>query len=233
MAIELFQSSWFSMLAWGISIIFFTIVAGLATYLIKLAQLYDTTVIMLTKKGGGYVASIQKGGVFTDPLSKKTSFKIRGSRATMKPDSVPYLYTDKGKKIVFIANKGVKSHVFIEPSLTQKLVAKFKRAELEPHSMVTKKGFIEPRISGYDTLQLTCGIEDLTWAQREFERNVKTYGMSSIRELLPYLIWALSVMGTIVLIYILIQKFDVLANVSAQLAEAAKAIRDAKGGTVI
>ena len=67
------------------------------------------------------------------------------------------------------------------------------------------------------------------WMCTMFDKAHSIYKKESVWDkLIPILIWALPMMFIMIILYLLFQKFDVLSAVSANLAEAATALREFK-----
>lgn len=106
-----------------------------------------------------------------------------------------------GKKIVFLEQKDVKSYVFMDYEIAKK------------------------------EIKLTCTQEDLSWAINSYGDFVRTFKNNTLREVLSFALVALAVVTVIILIAMLIKKFDVLLTISETLKETAIALR--AGGTTI
>lgn len=213
------------------------IVIGGLVYLKKLNKQYDTFAIKLFKQNGSLMGSVEQAGIYKMPMVNTIVFKLRKSKVTLKPDKVPYIMLDNGKKLVFLAKTGVQSYVYGEPSLIKKVISKVtgKEAELKQTGS-TDLGFIEPDIEGYENIKITVREEDLDHAKREYVRHTRTYMTNTWKELLPYFIWGITVIGCICLIALLLKDIKVLKDVAISLSEAAKELARANAinaGTII
>lgn len=193
------------------TIIFSLLAIAGVWFWLKVAKQFNAFCLIFDKQPNGTIIVKQdKGGVFRDPLTNKVSFKLQKGKTTLKPQTegekgiwFPYTLSQKGKVVVFLRKTGAKSYVFLDIQLKDK------------------------------DLKLTVTDEDLEWAIREYHRSTKTYGASSWKELLPYAMWALVVVGTIVLIALVLKEFDTIGLATKELARAAEALRQASTGTTI
>jgi len=82
-------------------------------------------------------------------------------------------------------------------------------------------------------IKAEVGEEDVNWAVVDYERQKSVFGSDRLLQFLPII--SLAVVGVIILIMIImvLKKFDVLQDVAATLKDTAIILRDARSGTTV
>lgn len=145
-----------------------------------------------------------KAGIYVDAKTKNKRFFLKKSNVGLDPDNVPYIKNEKGQKVVFLKRTGLKNFQFI-----------------------SWENFFE------EVSSITVGEEDVNWAINAYERQKALFGTTLLMKLLPYL--ALIIMGVFILgmIAVLLQKFEILADIAEHLASASASIAQAESGTTV
>lgn len=184
---------------------------GLTWWWTKVLKQFNAHVMIFERQPNGTViVSNDRGGIFRDPIQQTVSFKLKRAATVLRPQAegtdgiwFPYHLSKRGKVQVYLLKTGAKSYIFLDTKITDK------------------------------KLKLTVTDEDVEWAIRQYHRSINIYGGRDWRELLPYAMWGLVVVGTIVLIALILKKFDVLADVAREFAIATDYLRQASSGTTI
>lgn len=92
--------------------------------------------------------------------------------------------------------------------------------------------FVKPRIRD-EKVFLEVGEEDVNWAVNSYERQKKVFGTNALLQYLPFI--ALGFVSMIILIVFIyfFRQFGVLKDVAIALQNAAEALAQASGGTVV
>ncbi len=152
----------------------------------------------------GFKIFKDKGGYFRKKDGYE-EFRLLKDKVAIKPPALNYLYpTPKGNKIYF-RKFGPKEYV---PVLLGDIMTK--------DNPGTVLNFV-----GEDQ-------DVINWSILQMLRNSKAFGkLNWIEKYGGYLIFGLAVVGCIVLIYLILQKFDVLQNVASSFATAANRLASA------
>lgn len=146
-----------------------------------------------------------KGGVFTNKKTNMKRFYLQNQRVGLNPDNIPFIFGKKGQKIVTLWQTGIKSFRYVNPT-----------------------------VSDNPGLKFNVGEEDVNWALVAFNEWVNRFKVSSFLQQYGHMIlWAVTVMGTLFLLFFVMEKFDVLASVANSLNEAAQAMKQASVGTIV
>ena len=86
--------------------------------------------------------------------------------------------------------------------------------------------YIKPYV-GNPGLHLNYGEVDVNWGTNTYERVKKSLMKAGFMQYLPYLIWAITVIGMLILFVNLFKQMGTFATVSQATREAAEALRDA------
>jgi len=208
------------------------IIIGGLLYMLKLNKQFNSYAVTIKElEDGNLIGSVEKAGIYKDPLNRSVTFKLKSSKINMNPNNLTYIPMENGGKLVFLGNAGVRNKVYLQPKLLNTMKAMFTRKPVILEESETDLGIIKPNLVGMKNLSLTVTEEDLEWAKREFVRHTKTFSGMSWADIMPYLLWALVVIGTIILFGLLLQKFEVLEKIANTMLEIAKA--NANQGTII
>lgn len=196
---------------WGGTILIVVLVLGGIWWYKKIQKQYDCTCIVYDKQPNGtIICSTDIGGVFRDPMSDTVSFRLKKNNTVMTTKGkgintywFPYIITSTGKKLVSLLKTGVKSFRFIEVDLKT------------------------------NSVYMTITDEDLEWARTDFNRNAKLYGTSTWKELLPYVMFIVCAIMIIVMLSVVVKKFDVLVELSNNLNVLAETVRQTTTGTTV
>lgn len=142
-------------------------------------------------------------GIFYDHPTKSKLLYLRKAKTAMNPDNIPYFYRGN-KKVIYFLKTGLKNYHFLNPKIK------------------------------YDKLSLSVGEEDVNWAENAYERSIKVVSTEDlITKLLPYIIWALVIVGSLILMLQILKKLDVIRDVILVAKEIAVANAQAVSGTAI
>jgi hypothetical protein len=182
-------------------------VMGAAAFWFVMNKKFNIDCVIFSKVNNGYVRVLDKAGFVKDPKTKEMHLKLKKHKVSLNADNVPYLLNSTGGgKTLFLYQNGIRSFSFIVPN-------------------VKEQG-----------AEMTVMEEDISWAVREYNKNVSLFGQSGLDKMMPFMVWGLIVVGSIVMLSLLLKKFDVLADVAENLrmasVELAKA-NAAGGGTII
>lgn len=166
---------------------------------------YDILCFIIERASGG-IPIIDKdiGGVFVDGKTNNKRFFLKTNGVGLDPDNIPYIMNSKGQKVVYLLRFGLKNFKYINIKLPSE-----------------------------DTYLIQVGEEDVNWAVNAYEKYKKVFGTSLLDKLLPYIGIAIVGMITLGIIYVLVQKFEILQGTATALEHAAQAIAQASSGTAI
>lgn len=157
---------------------------------------------------GNVNETYDKAGIFVDGKTKNKRFFLKKNNVGLSPDNIPYIpnYSKGGftpKRTVYLLRSGLKNFRFLSFNI------------------------------GNPYFSINVGEEDVNWAINSYERSKKAFIQNTLVQVLPYI--GMLVMGLIIiiLVYILLSKFDVLAKVADSLTEVATILRDARSGTTV
>lgn len=92
--------------------------------------------------------------------------------------------------------------------------------------------FIKPVIE--DKVKLEVGEEDVNWALNDYEKVKRTFEKRNrLKEVAPYAMFGLVVVAFLAIAIFILRRFDVLAEVSSNLSDAANAIAQAQQNTTV
>ena len=148
--------------------------------------------------------SKDRAGVFYDGNTKsRLLFLEKNKGVALNPDNIPVFYRGK-ERVIYLLKTGLKNFHYIRPKVK------------------------------FDRVSLSVGEEDVNWAESAYERSIKTVTTGDrLTQILPYIIWALVIVGTLILMIKLLQKVDVIVDVLQLTKEIAMENAKATGTTVI
>lgn len=173
--------------------------------------------IIQLKKYGRYICEIwefndegqlinvyeDKAGVFYDSNTKSRLLFLKNAKTALNPDKIPYFYRNN-KRIIYLNKTGEKNYHYINPKIK----------------------------SGHITLSV--GEEDVNWAEGAFERGIKTTSsQDKFTQMLPYIIWALVIVGTLILLIKVMNNIVIIRDVMELLKEVTVELGKARAGTVV
>jgi len=176
-------------LFWGLTTIIILAIIGLITwYFMKHRRYKEYRIEILDKDSNDNVYKIyDRGGVFIDRKTKMRLLWLEKAKVGMNPNNIPYIShkTKKGKiiKTVYLRKIGVNNYVFINVKLGEKV-------------------------------EMTCGEEDLNNAQSELIKIKRVTSKESLlNKLLPYVVWAITIIVIMIILVSLFNKFTILEKV--------------------
>jgi len=144
------------------------------------------------------------GGVFHDKKSDMKLFFLKKARVGLKPDTIPYVEYD----------------------------AKFfpkKEVNLFQHSL-KNFAFIKPLVSNPEMV-LEVGEADVNWAVYEMRKYQNVFAQNDMKQIMAFVGLIVIVFAILILVYFLVQKFEVLSEVATSLENAANIL--SVGGTTV
>lgn len=156
------------------------------------------------RDGTGYIHEKRDGGgIFVDKKTGNKLLFLQKNNVGLNPDNIPYLPGMKDTKIVYLWQYGLKNFKFIKPNITETGV------------------------------ELSVGEEDVNWGINTYERSKKMFNTGMLMQLLPYILFAITVVVIMILFIYLFKKFDVIKDAAQALNEASKTLAMAKSGTMV
>lgn len=144
-------------------------------------------------------------GVFT---KKKTGLKrlyLMKHNVGLNPDNVPFIFTEKGKRLVTLWQSGLKNFRFVNPTMT------------------SNPGFV-----------MNVGEEDVNWAIASYhEWKERLQFQDWLQKHGHILLWSITIVGSLFIMWFITSKFDVMGGIAQAMLQAAQALRDASAGTVV
>jgi len=148
----------------GVVMIIFTVIVvgviGIFLYMkYKDHKRYEFLCVIFGKDGFGQLTYIKDvAGIYVDNKTGNKRFFLKKHNVGLNTDTIPYIKDEKGGKIVFLKQFGLKNFKFIN----------FEDLFKTPG-------------------EITVGEEDVNWALNSYERAKKVFGESMLQKLLPYM----------------------------------------------
>jgi hypothetical protein len=160
---------------------------------------------------GNTIETYDDAGVFFDKKSNLKLLRLKRIKTAFDPDKINYHYaiTKKGmKKIAYFVKYGLK--------------------ELRPVTF---------HISNPD-FTYKIGEMDLNWMTDEYNRNTLMFKTTSLlMQLLPYILFTVTIFGILILMYFLFNHSDTWANANVEMAKSMKdmatSLAQANSGTTV
>lgn len=189
----------------GFLLIFVAALAGLLVFIWQRRKRYsEYTAIIWFRDGFNQLQQRHdKGGVFVDRKTLNKRLFLRRANVGLSPDNIPFLTGPKGKKFVYLYQRGLKNFLYLRPNV---------------HA---------------ETVSIQVGEEDVNWAINAYERQKKLFSGNLLLQYMPFIALAfVSIIILIVFIYFF-KDFSVLADVAEALKAAAQAMAQASTGTAV
>lgn len=152
---------------------------------------------------GQFTVKYDDAGIFVDPKTQNKRLFLKKNNVGLNPDNIPYMRTDGGKKKVYVLQTGLKNFQYIKPVIRD------------------------------DLITFTVGEEDVNWAVNAYERQKKMFAQSWIAQYLPFIMLAFVCMIILILFVQLFNKFPIILEMIKEMKEVARALAQAKSGTVV
>lgn len=152
---------------------------------------------------GQFTVKYDDGGIFIDGRTQNKRLFLKKNNVGLNPDNIPYLTTQDGRKKVYLLQTGLKNFSYIKPKIKDELI------------------------------HFTVGEEDVNWAVNAYERQKKLFAQSWIAQYLPFIMLAFVCMIILILFVQLFNKFPLILEMIKEMKEVARALAQAKSGTVI
>jgi len=171
---------------------------------------YDIVVRIYSKRKQGWKTWDDKGAFLKN---KKTGdvygFKLKGEKEILQiPNYDALMMTVKGGNVLHLEQLSNTEYFVLMPMID----------DPTDEAIQKKEGVIKLKIIESD-IQL--------WATTMIDRLYAMYKKPSLWDkILPILLYAVPMMISLILMYLLLQKFDVLKDVASNLAQAATALKD-------
>lgn len=188
-----------------IGLVAFGGIVGLGVWVYKKHIQYNEYICRIWRKvgSGQYLETFDKAGVFVDPKTKNKRLFLKKNNVGLDPDQIPFIPGKKGAKIIYLLQTGLKNFHYIDVNIDN------------------------PAIT------LSVGEEDINWALNAYERQKKTFFQNKLMQLLPYIMFAVSVIAILALVIFVLNKFSVLSDVATSLDSAARALAQTKANTTV
>lgn len=199
------------LIIFGVVLLFFVVALAVVSFFAwrwyEKKSLYNLKIHIYYQEKGTRAPRFKedRGGVFTNKRTNIKRLYLYKARVGLNPDTIPTIFSDGGKKIITLWQTSIKGYRYVTPAV-------------------------------YDNpgLAFHVGEEDVNWALVTFNEWVNRFKVSSFIERYGHMIlWAVTIMGTLFLVFFVMQKFDVLSSVATNLNAAAEALRDTSLGTVV
>lgn len=179
---------------------------GIALYIIRQRKFDHIVRIFVKDTMGNFIEKrVEKAGFFMDKKTKNRLFLMRKLKVGLKPDKVPFILSESGKRVVYLIQTGLKNYQFLGT----------------------------PTISDNPGLVFNVQDEDVAWAMNAFDRYKIPNSMNKFMQLLPYI--GIAVFGIIIImgLWIVLDKFEIIAQVAASMNEASINLAKASLGTTV
>lgn len=188
-----------------IAVILFLVIAVIGFIRYKNWKRYDIICFIIERASGGIpIISQDTGGVYVDGKTNNKRFYLRKNDVGLDPDNIPFVLNSKGQKVVYLLRFGLKNFKYINISLPSD-----------------------------NTYVMQVGEEDVNWAVNAYEKYKKVFGQSLLDKLLPYIGIAIFGMIALGIVFVLVQKFEVLQQLAVTLKDIAIINAQASSGTTV
>jgi len=160
-------------------------------------------VIWRLDSNGRIKETYDRAGIFMDGKTRNKRFFMKRSNVGLDPDNVPDIPDNKGKRVVYLLQTGLKNFHFIKPNV-----------EL-------------PNIT------LTVGEEDVNWAINAYERAKSMWLQSKLLQWLPFIILAFVCVIILIIFIYFFKNFEVLRDVAIAFRDAAGEYAKSRMNTTI
>jgi len=180
------------------------IIITLAVLKWKKYQQFDC--IIFEKDGFGQLREkADKAGIFVDKKTQNKRFFLRKNNVGLEPDNIPYISTQKGKKIVYILQTGLKNFTFLRFNIDTDI----------------------------DKFKISVGEEDVNWAINAYERQKKLFSTSLLMQLMPYIGIAFTSIIILVIFIYFFKGFGDLKVMAEALRDMSGHVENIKAGTTV
>lgn len=188
-----------------IAVILFLVIAVIGFIRYKNWKRYDIICFIIERASGGIpIISQDTGGVYVDGKTNNKRFYLRKNDVGLDPDNIPFVLNSKGQKVVYLLRFGLKNFKYINISLPSD-----------------------------NTYVMQVGEEDVNWAVNAYEKYKKVFGQSLLDKLLPYIGIAIFGMIALGIVFVLVQKFEVLQQLAVTFKDIAIINAQASSGTTV
>lgn len=143
------------------------------------------------------------GGVFVDKKTLNKRLFLRRNNVGLSPDEIPYLPGPKGKRYIYLYQRGLKNFLYLKPNVRPEGVS------------------------------IEVGEEDVNWAVNAYERQKKLFDSNLLLQYMPFIaLGFVSIIILIIFLYFF-KNLDQLKEFGQQMVEAAKILAQARSGTSI
>lgn len=166
---------------------------------------FDYRCFIVESVGGlNVVVGEDKAGIFVDNKTGNKRFFLQKGNVGLTPDKVPWIPSVHGSKVVFLLKVGLKNY-----------------------------RFIDMKFATQGQFTITVGEEDVNWGINAYERAKKLFASTLLQQILPYI--GVLIMGIVIVIMlvVIVNKFEVLKELAAQLQKVAETIVQARTGTTV
>lgn len=151
------------------------------------------------------------GSIYVDAKTRVKRFWLQKARASLSPDNIPV------------------RHIETTNWLGQRMIVK--RVYLQRFG---QKNFVFVDTKGLGLgLKASVGEEDVNWSVVDYEKQKLAFSNDRLMQVLPYVIFGVAVIGSIIVIWMLANKFSVLNEVASKMVEVAKILANAQTGTKV
>jgi len=199
-------------------------------FFIKNKKVYNRDVIIFRRKSNEmFSIEFDKGGYVKTP-NKDWKFKLQKNKTYIEGDYKWEIPKEYGGNIIFLYRDKGNNYFHCEPSFnmgTKEVILKDKNDV----PLLDEQG--KPKTLIISKLDVSITSEDVEQAKQMYLDFINAFTKKDMwATLIPIIGMAVFVVLVIVLIYILISKFDVLQQVASSLVEAAKLLKDNSCGIV-
>ena len=185
-------------------LVVFSIVAVIAVLLQRNKRFSEYKMIIWFRDGFGQLQQTHDtGGVFVDKKTANKRLFLRRNNVGLSPDNIPFLTGPKGKRYVYLYQRGLKNFLYLKPNV---------RAE---------------------SVSIEVGEEDVNWAVNAYERQKKLFAGNLLLQYMPFIALAFVSMIILIMFIYFFKDFEVLAEMAEALKGAAQAFAQAQAGTAI
>lgn len=180
-------------------------VVGIGLYIIRMRK-YSWIIRVFERDSSGNLVQLadDKGGIFLDRTTNYRLLLLRKHKFGLDPDHIPYIMNSRGRRITYLLRTGLKNYQFLKPVVEENKGIKFNVED-----------------------------EDVAWAVNAYQKYKIPNKNDLLKQILPILGIAVFGIIIVIMIYLILEKFDVLSDVANALVQATDNMQRVNTGTTV
>ena len=171
--------------------------------LIEYQRKYNQFIVAIWEKDGfgQFRQTFDKGGIFVDKKTNDKRLYLKKNKVGLDCNTVPYVPTSNGKKIIYLLKTGSKNFKYIKPNVHDEIFT------------------------------FTVGEEDVNWGLQAYAKQKVVFGQNTLLQYLPYIALVIVAIIIMVIFIYFFKNFEVLRDVAVAFEKAAASIAQYNGAT--